>query len=218
MPRSHRWILVVTALLTVLAVAPVQAGKAPVALALDVIGVAEPALEPFAELFAGDSFTLGDDAEVTFLHYVSCQEIVVRGGHVNFSDQQYTVRKGKVVDVKRAKCPKTVSLGSDTRIGGVVLRAAGKKALKLTPQPSFVVVGAKRDQYVKVRILKDGKALYEGALAEHHFQWPADTPPLAKGKGYALELLPAAGGKAKNVGFEVGKPRGKAAVTLVRVD
>ena len=189
-----------------------------VALALDVRGATEPTYEPFAEFTAGQSVTLKDDAEIEFLHYPTCEIVVVKGGELSFSEQRYAARGGKVADVKRSKCPKTVALGSDTQIGGVVLRSIpGPQVLSLATRPAFVVVGGKRHAFKQVRVRREGQILFEGALTGNRFEWPESKPPLDADGNYTLELV-AAPGEARSFAFRAEDRRGEAPLTVVRLD
>lgn len=189
-----------------------------VALALDIRGATEPVYEPFSEFAAGQSVTLKDEAEIEFLHYPTCETVVVKGGELAFSEQRYTARGGKVADVKRSKCPKTVSLGSDTQIGGVVLRSIpGPQVLSLATRPGFVVVGGKRHAFKQVRVRREGQILFEGALAGNRFDWPDGRPPLDTDGNYTLELI-AAPGESRAFAFRAEDRRGEAPLTVVRLD
>lgn len=189
-----------------------------VALALDIRGATDPAFEPFAEFAAGQSVTLKDGAEIEFLHYPTCETVLVKGGELAFSEQRYTARGGKVADVKRSKCPKTVSLGSDTQIGGVVLRSIpGPQILSLATRPGFVAVGGKRHAYRQVRVRKEGQILFEGALAGNRFEWPDGRPPLDVDGNYTLELLDASGA-SRAFAFRAEERKGDPPLTVVRLD
>ncbi|MDP6705569.1 MAG: hypothetical protein QF893_04415, partial [Alphaproteobacteria bacterium] len=68
-----------------------------------------------------------------------------------------------------------------------------------------------------LRIVKDDTALLEAPIESPRFDWPKDKAPLAPGEGYALEVVPAGGGKALRLEFEV-KGRGKSPLTVVRLN
>jgi hypothetical protein len=189
-----------------------------VALALDVRGATEPTHEPFSEFAAGQSLTLKEGAEVEFLHYPTCEIVVVKGGDLAFSEQRYTARGGKVIDVKRSKCPKTVALDGETQIGGVVLRSIpGPQVLSLATRPGFVAAGAKRHAYKQVRVRREGQILFEGPLTGNRFEWPEGRPPLDPNGNYTLELV-AASGEARSFAFRAEERRGEVPLTVVRLD
>lgn len=198
---------------------PVPPGTRPtVALALDIRGTTEPVYEPFSEFAAGQSIALKDDAEIEFLHYATCETVVVKGGDLTFSEQRYTVRGGKVADVKRSSCPKTVSLAGESQIGGVVLRSIpGPQVLSLATRPGFIVVGGKRSAYKTLRIRREGQIVFEGQLNGYRFEWPSAQPPLDDDGNYTLELV-AGTGQSRAFAFRAEKRRGEAPLTVVRVD
>ena len=189
-----------------------------VALALEIEGATDPAVEPFSEFAAGQSLRLGSSAEVEFLHYPTCETVTVRGGDLAFSEQRYSVRGGKVTDVKRGKCPTTVSLARDAQIGGVVLRSSpGPGVLSLATRPSFVITGAERQGYRKLRIRREGQTLFEGEIAGRRFQWPSGRAPLDPDGSYTLELRSAAG-VARAFAFRAEERRGEPPLIVIRLD
>ena len=113
---------------------PCLAGN-PVALIYDIQGGSDRPLEAFSEFAAGDEVTLNNDTELTFLHYPTCTTVVLKGGHLSFTDERYMLRKGEVVSEQVEKCPKTVVLDEGDEIGGVVMRSASAK-LKLATVPA----------------------------------------------------------------------------------
>lgn len=189
---------------------------APAALAIDVSGGIEPAVEPFSELNVGDKLELADDAQITFLHYATCEEVVIRGGRLLFTERQYLPQRGQIVEKKRTKCPQTVALKSDARIGGVRIRGMG--STKLDSRPQFVLTGEARDRYASVRFMSGQQALYEDALSGPRYSWPEGRNALAESaQDYALELVPKGNGDALRVPFAV-KDGGSQPVTVIRVD
>ncbi len=198
--------------------AAAQGTRPAVALALEVKGTIQPALEPYSELTAGQGLRLEGEAEIEFLHYATCETVVVRGGELSFSEQRYSVRGGKVADARRGKCPATVSLERDAQIGGVVLRGSpGPHVLSLATRPGFVVVGADRRDYRKLRIRREGQTVFEGELAGGRFEWPKGRAPLDPDGNYTVELLSGAG-EARAFAFRAEERRGEPPLTVVRLD
>lgn len=190
----------------------------PVALALQIEGATEPALEAFSELTAGQRLRLRDGAEIEFLHYPTCETVTVKGGDLSFSERRYSVRGGEIADVKRSKCPKIVAPAGDSQIGGVVLRSpVGPRVLSLTTRPGFVVVGSKRRSYTKVRILLEGQIVHESALTGNRFEWPSRLEPLDPDGNYTLELL-SADGETRAFAFRTEERRGEPPLAVVRLD
>jgi hypothetical protein len=77
---------------------PVALAGKPAALVLTLSGAVVPDIEPMSELEVGAVLTLDADAEVEFLHYALCQEIVVRGGEMLITDQGHRIKDGKVIE------------------------------------------------------------------------------------------------------------------------
>ena len=200
-------------------VASAAAAGSPVALTVDVDGDTEPVLELFSEIMSGDSFQLADDAKIEFLHYLTCQSIIVEGGKVSFSDQNFAVRRGRVVDVKRSKCPQATTLAADGVASGVVMRSGDVKGrLKLGLAPAFVVVGAKADRVVGVRLFKGDRPVFEGPLEGARFRWPEGRAALEKGEDYRVDLVTDGDGEVLSFAVDLAERRGRPALVLVRVE
>lgn len=195
------------------------AGTQPgVALALAITGTTDPVYEPFSEFAAGQRVHLGTEAEMEFLHYPSCETVTVKGGDLTFSEQRYTVRGGKITDVKRTKCPKTVALDGDPQIGGVVLRSIpGPQVILLATRPAFVAVGVNRRGFRNVRIRQEGQIVFEGELVGRRFEWPSDRAPLDPDGNYTLELL-SEEGRVLAFAFRTEDRPGERPLTVVRLD
>ena len=190
-----------------------------VALALEIRGKTDPAYEPFTEFAPGQGLHLEPDAEIEFLHYPSCETVLVKGGDLAFTEQRYTVRGGRIADVKRSKCPKTVALDGQSQIGGVVLRSIpGSQVLSLSTRPGFVVVGTGRHGYKHVRIRLEGQTLFEGELGGNRFEWPQSQGPLDPDGNYTLEFLASDGAEARAFAFRVEQRRGDPPLTVIRLD
>ena len=186
----------------------------PVALVIDVTGASEPAIEPFAELEAGTAFELDEGTRVEFIHYATCEEVVVEGGRLSLSEERYTVGSGRVINVRRGTCPDEVVLGGDTDVGGVTLRSAGGD-LKVNPTPTFVFVGARSGTAERVQFLRDGTLVREAIIAGKRCDW-SEAEPLEKGN-YAL-LLVLADGEHEEIEITVKGRARKGRLTLVRLD
>lgn len=194
------------------------AGK-PAALALDVSGPTTPPIEPFSELETKVPIELGAETTIEFLHYATCQAVTVQGGRLNFTSQRYLFKGGKILDTKRAECPKSVALGGASQIGGVVLRGGpGSKAVRVTTRPSFVLVGDDADGYSRIAISHNGKTVLEADLHGRVFFYPETAPTLEKGKSYQVVLTPVSGGEQREFTLTPrGRPK-KYTLTLIRVD
>ncbi len=178
---------VLSVLIVLSAWVPARA-EAPVALVLDVTGPAGEAAPPFSELYPGDALELADGT-LLFMHYPACEEVLVEGGRLSFSQRNYSVQKGKVADVARARCPEEAVLGGDTQVGGVVLRSAAPKRLAISPRPLLVLAGRRAD-LVSALVLKDGeRVIARYAAAPGANPWPTDAPDLAVEARYTLEIV-----------------------------
>ena len=200
----------------------VQTGAAqadPVALALDIDGDSDPVIESFTELEAGNSIALGKQTRIEFLHYSTCQTIVVIGGRITFTEQQFLVQRGEIVDVQRSSCPKIATLKRDTTIGGVLLRSGdGDGGVRLKSRPRFAFVGARRDDFERLRILKGETVVQEAAIVDHRYNWPEAEDALVPAKDYVLEVLSRTADDPVSMPFVVTTGRGQGPLTVVRLD
>lgn len=190
---------------------------APVALATEVSGETVPPIEPFTEIEPGTSLELGETTQIEFMRYTSCETVTVVGGRITFTEQQFLVQRGKIVDVKRSRCPEVAQPKADSNLGGVLLRG-GNADLKLMAAPRLAFVGAGRAAYDRLRVLKGKTVILEAPIAGHQFTWPADAAALTPADDYTLELLRGDGGKPTRLVFEVTAKRGTAPLTVVRLD
>ena len=150
------------------------------------------------------------------VHFHACS---LQGGKVSFSDQNFTVRRGRIVDVKRSKCPQATTLAADGAAGGVVMRSGDVKGrLKLGLTPAFVVVGAKADRVVGVRLFKGDRLIFEGPLEGARFRWPEGRAALEKGEDYRIDLVTDGDGEALSFAVDLAERRGRSALVLVRVE
>ncbi len=201
-----------------LAAANAHAGT-PAALALDVFGPTTPAVEPFSELETKSPIELDADTTMEFLHYASCKAVTVKGGRLNFTKQRYLYKGGKIIEAKRAECPKSVALTGASQIGGVILRGAGKKkSVTATTRPSFVLIGQQADSYANISIAQNGRPVFDAKLHGRVFFYPETAPALTKGQSYDVTLTPSGGGKARNFKIKARNKPKKYTLTLIRVD
>lgn len=204
------------ALLFALALLPNHSRAAePVALVLELDGAMEPQVEPFSELAPGDTIELSDGATLAFLHYPSCAEVTVRGGRLVLSEQRYTLQRGKIVSVDRARCPKTVVLSENRQVGGVLLRSGGSPTL--STRPEFVIAGQGIGEVARVRVRDGDTVIAEAPLSGKWFEWPKDASELIPKGGYTAELLDKSGAVLQSLEFEAKSKRGRKQVTVVRV-
>ncbi len=206
------------ALAAALFVMPALTAAEPVALAIDLVGDTMPAIELFDELESGQKFTLAEDAKLEFLHYISCQTVIVQGGRLSFTRENFRIRGGKIVDVKRAKCPERVQLEAEGTAAGVTVRGSGDKKLKLRAAPSFVVVGRGASGLKRIKVYRGDKQVLESELGGRKFSWPEGSGPLDAGDDYRIELSNMDGSVTHSFEAIVEAKRGKAPLAIVRVD
>ena len=206
------------ALAAALFVAPALAAAEPVALAVDLVGKTEPKVELFDELESGQKFTLADDAKLEFLHYTTCQTVIVQGGRLSFSRENFRVRGGKIVDVKRAKCPELIQLAAEGSAAAVTLRSGGGTKVKLRAAPSFVVVGRGARGLKRIKVYRGDRQVLESELEGRKFSWPEGSGQLDAGDDYKFELSNTDGSVTHSFDAIVEVKRGKAPLAIVRVD
>ena len=189
---------------------------APVALLLEIDVSAEADVDAFTEVVAGARLSLGAQGRVEFLHYATCENVIVEGGELTFSSRRYSVRKGKIMSTMRAECPEEAALNADTQIAGIVLRSGGgKRKTRLATEPSFVLVGAKRGEVSLARLLRGATTLAEVSVTGMKVTWPSIATPLEAGSDYTLELVLA---NQERLELPVDISRGHPPTVLVRID
>ncbi len=195
------------------------AAAEPVALVLETAGVITPPLEAFSEIEANNTVELGEASNLVFLHYPTCQKVVVQGGRLNLSAENFRVSKGKVIDISRAECPQRVQLAADggAGIGGVVLRGADEGALKVSRRPGFKLLGGGVARYKHLQLLQGEVALFEAPAGSAAVLWPDALPDLQAGGDYTL-LLMGPGGASAKVKLEVTNKSRQQAPAIIRVD
>ncbi|MDO9459921.1 MAG: hypothetical protein Q7N95_07365 [Alphaproteobacteria bacterium] len=168
-----------------------SAAAEPVALVLDIVGEVTPQLEAFSEIQAGKSFDLGASGRMDFLHYPTCQKVLVEGGRLSLSAENFRVNKGKVIDMTRAECPQRVqmaSVESGSGIAGVVLRSAADGALKVSQRPSFLLLGASASQFSQLQVMQGKNSLLKVTLDNMPLAWPETLDPLTTEGEYSVLL------------------------------
>ena len=157
---------------------------------------------------------------MVFLHYATCQEVVVSGGRITFTIGAFQVEGGDVTKTSHVDCPRSVTIQPDAVAGAVLLRSLMKArpVVTLDPRPVFVLLGAKATKFTRIRMLQDKKTIFEGRIEGRRFAWPAGEAPLAPGWVYALDLLTAGGDEPFTIGVEVKDRRGQSPLTLIRVE
>ncbi len=216
MRRSSLTALFVVALTATMGWADTAAAQRPVALITDIVGAVTTDVGPFDEISAGKSIDLGNGGRLEFQHYQRCETVVVEGGRVNFSRQTYTTQKGKILDVRRSKCPKTVAVGME--VSGVQLRNVVPGGLRLTTKPSFVLVGANRARVARLRVRDGETTVFEGRIDGWRFTWPEGTAPLKAGSAYDIDLLTDDGKGQHSLKVTIAEQRGSTPLTLIRVE
>lgn len=210
--RERSWLLAVTVF------APAALIAQPVALTVDLTGQIEPGVDLYGELESGRTYALADDAMLEFLHYPSCQTVIVQGGEVVFSAENFRVRGGRIVDVQRTRCPESIRLTAEGAVAALVVRGGDADPLRLGGNAAFIVVGAGAGRIERIRIRRGEDVLYAGPLAGRSFTWPQDRAPLAAGDDYLVELSGPDLPDGHSFQAEIDIRRGAGHIALVRVD
>ena len=217
MTPFHRWILVLVATVAAVGAASARAAS-PAALVFAVTGETEPAVEAFSEIEPGNPIQLGPETEIEFLHYARCEAVTVRGGRLNFTQERFLASGGKILDRKRSKCPKTISVSGASEVGGVVLRSGRPGGNSVPTRPTFVLVGARADDFGTIAISQGDRTLLSSEVEKRVFPWPESAPDLAKGELYVVTLKTSDGSFEKRLNVRVSRRSGKGTLTLLRVD
>lgn len=201
------------------ATAATRVAAEPVALVLDIAGEVTPSLEAFSEIQAGTSFDLGVNGRVDFLHYPTCQKVVVEGGKLSLSAENFRVSKGKVIDMSRAECPQRVQLVSNEAgagISGVVLRSAADGALKVSQRPSFLLLGSSAHQFRRLQLMQGGNSLLDAALDNKPLVWPEGLGPLQADGEYSV-VLSGAGNLTRQIPLSVTTQNKQQAPAIIQL-
>lgn len=171
-----------------------------------------------SELEVGAVLTLDADAEVEFLDYALCQEIVVRGGEMLITDQGHRIKDGKVIERRPSHCPKEVVVGPSTQFGGIILRDAGSNHFGFSAEPGFVVVGSKANTVARIDFWDDFGLKASGGLRGRVFRWPENTLPLRSDREYHVILHNADGDPVGDFTVAKDKRAQPGPERLLRVD
>jgi hypothetical protein len=199
---------------------PVESfATSPAALATSVTGKTSPAIENFSELQSSTKLTLAPDTEVEFVHYATCQTVVVKGGSLSFTAERFLLKGGNIVTTKRAKCPKTVVLAGASQIGGLVLRSASSAgSLRVGANPTFVLVGDRSESVELITVSLDGKTITEAAMPGRTFAWPKDAPPLEDGQAYTVTVRIKGADAPETFTIDSKSGGNTETLTLIRLD
>lgn len=197
-----------------------DAGQAA-GLALEVSGTSEPQIDVYSEIAAGSEIRLAPGTRLKFVHYGTCEVIVVIGGILKIELFDVDVA-GKVESRQPQECPKRIALTGGKQTGGLILRAA-KPGHELSVRPSFILTGKRAGAFAAVRILeKDGGGVLEAPLVGRRLLWPRSRPPLTAGRRYVAVLRPQdARSEPVRFDFTAVEPkalRDREPLVLIRVD
>jgi hypothetical protein len=133
--RARRICLAATAaLLFVIAQA---AGGELVALIYDVTGATDPSVQPYSEIYSGQTIELHPSGRLHFVHYVTCRAAIVVGGKIEFSAVNYFVARGRTETETQEDCPSIVPVPTKDIVGsGGVMR--GNLDLEVPDRPNFL--------------------------------------------------------------------------------
>ena len=222
---TKRHSIVLAGVVLLLAAGPSALAQAPppparAALVLEVSGATTPALKPYREILSGTTVTLDPSARLVFLHYDTCRTITVSGGTVTFAAGTAPAIQGasSQSDV-RGQCPRKVA-GSGSS-AATIFRSLGPPRVNLSVTPSFVLVGQRADEFVRLRVLRQGQEVLARPLEGPRFQWPAGEGPLPPGD-YQLSFVSGREGvQPVVVNFKanvIPPPASDVGMTLITVD
>jgi hypothetical protein len=157
-----------------------------VGLVTKVTGKTSPEINPFDEIFAGSTIVL-TAGSIEFLHYPTCESITVQGGKLYLTTQSYNARDSLVTREKR-RCPSTLRIRGDARVGGIVMRS-GLAKLALAAKPSLYLTGKNRKMVTGLRFHLGNQLLLAARVDGPRFDWPENKAPLRAGNTYHLELM-----------------------------
>ena len=203
---------------------PRVSAQAAAALVLEVHGTIQPGVAPYQEVAAETQFTLADDARLVFLHYSTCRMVTVVGGSITLNTETYTMIGGAKKVERRVDCPRQVVLQAEGSSAGILIRGAPMvPVLRLSTQPTFVLVGRRADDFAAVQVTtQDGVIVLKAPLQGRRFRWPTGVAPLSANTAYKLTLLPAlekaAALTASFVATAPAVSRRDSALLLVRVE
>ena len=201
------------------AFAPLGATAAPVALALEVSGEITPPLQAFTEMEAGSSFEIGSGGRMQFLHYPTCQNVVVEGGRLTLTAENFRVSKGKIIEVSRADCPQRLVVASTEEspgVAGVVLRSASDGVLKVAQRPEFLLLGKTGTPFTRGRLMQDKTVLLDTGLENGRIKWPKSLPSLQTGGDYSLHL--AGDGVTRVIKLAIGSQTVQKTPAIIQLD
>lgn len=191
------------------------------ALVLEKTGATVPEVQPYSEIAVGATVSLQPGARLVFLHYQTCRTVTAVGGAVAFGGLTYTITGGSKPEEVRTPCPPTVRLRGQGEMAGVLMRSISPE-VRLSLSPTFVLVGARADDFAAVRVSQGGTTLLEAPLSGRGFRWPPGTAPLVANTDYELVLVPKAEGKTRiTLKFRAERGTPTAAgdhLTLISVD
>src|SRR5437667_8597486 len=125
------------------------------ALVLEKTGATVPEVQPYNEIAVGTTVSLQPGARLVFLHYQTCRTVTAVGGTVAFGGLTYTVTGDSRPKEVRTPCPPTVRLRGQSEMAGVLMRSISPE-VKLSLSPTFVLVGARADDFALVRVSQGG--------------------------------------------------------------
>jgi len=159
------------------------------ALVLEKTGATVPDVQPYSEIPVGTTVSLPPGARLVFLHYQTCRTVTAVGGTVAFGGLTYAITGGSRPVEVRTPCPPTVRLRGQSEMAGVLMRSISPE-VRLSLSPTFVLVGARADDFASVRVSQGSTKLLDAPLSGRAFRWPAGTAPLVANTDYELVLVP----------------------------
>lgn len=167
---------------------PIARAQTAAGLVLEIDGSSDPTMSAYTEIESPGRYALGPNTLLTFVHYETCNLVEVLGGTLVFENDKFDVSGGTIESETRQQCPLQTLPPIEGAAGGIILRGSP------TVQPSFVLFGARANDFVAAHVLLDQDKIIEMAINGKRANWPPGVPALNTGKDYIMRLQPAESG------------------------
>lgn len=169
---------------------PIAQAQTAAGLVLEIDGSSDPTLSAYTEIESPGRYALGPKTLLTFVHYETCNLVVVLGGTLVVEKDKFDVSDGTIESKTRQQCPLQTLPSIEGAAGGIVLRSS-PIVQPPTVQPSFVLFGPRANNFIVAQVLLGQDKFVEMAVNRKRANWPPGVPALNTGEDYIMRLLPA---------------------------